>query len=232
MKTTTTLTYPCTLEQNTDNFTRVSSGQHCSQCDKVVTDFTSFSDQELLLFLQANVGKGCGIFRPEQVNQQRSWWFGVKNEFKAAAVFVMAILATRTVSAGDGKTIVAANPAVTDNDQVRMLSTDSVIFHARGQVLSKKGKPLQFTRVRAYRQGTNEEIAVAYTDSAGNFEIMIPAAADGETFDLKFSRYRYHEKTIRNYTPGMELLEIHLKYKSRKKHGIFGRRRHYTMGKY
>lgn len=43
-------------------------GRHCAQCDKVVTDFTAMSDEELISFLLKNKNI-CGHFKKSQLNR-------------------------------------------------------------------------------------------------------------------------------------------------------------------
>jgi hypothetical protein len=58
--------------------------RHCSSCDRVITDFTKMSDDELMLYFQHSGGKVCGQFSNDQLNrkikllpektEKASWW--------------------------------------------------------------------------------------------------------------------------------------------------------------
>jgi len=56
---------PCT--QNLDAMPLVHGGLYCSQCTKVVTDFTKMSDEELIRILSRKTsGETCGTFNEGQ----------------------------------------------------------------------------------------------------------------------------------------------------------------------
>jgi hypothetical protein len=58
--------------------------RHCSSCDRVITDFSKMSDDELLLYFRHNNGKLCGRFSIHQTNRpivllpeqnvKAKWW--------------------------------------------------------------------------------------------------------------------------------------------------------------
>jgi hypothetical protein len=43
--------------------------RHCAACDRVLTDFSVMSDNELMIFFHQNKGKVCGRFRNDQLNR-------------------------------------------------------------------------------------------------------------------------------------------------------------------
>jgi len=55
---------PCS--QPWQDMTPEGNGRHCAHCSKIVTDFTTWSDEAILQYLSANSGV-CGRFRKEQV---------------------------------------------------------------------------------------------------------------------------------------------------------------------
>lgn len=58
--------------------------RHCSSCDRVITDFSQMSDDELMLYFTHSKGKICGRFSNQQLNrpmpllpvktQPARWW--------------------------------------------------------------------------------------------------------------------------------------------------------------
>jgi hypothetical protein len=58
--------------------------RHCSSCDRVITDFSKMSDDELMLYFQHSGGKVCGQFSNDQLNrrikllpektEKANWW--------------------------------------------------------------------------------------------------------------------------------------------------------------
>lgn len=45
-------------------------GRHCASCDRVLTDFTGFTDRELVTFFERNEQKICGRFSPGQLGRR------------------------------------------------------------------------------------------------------------------------------------------------------------------
>ncbi|HDZ06990.1 hypothetical protein LCGC14_0051820 [marine sediment metagenome] len=56
---------PC--KENFTNFSKTDKGGFCSSCQKEVIDFTNFSDQELLRYLNSTNKKTCGKFKSSQL---------------------------------------------------------------------------------------------------------------------------------------------------------------------
>ena len=44
--------------------------RHCSSCEKVITDFSNMSDDELMLYFRHSKGKTCGRFSNNQLNRR------------------------------------------------------------------------------------------------------------------------------------------------------------------
>lgn len=47
-----------------------SDRRHCSSCDKVITNFSGMSDDELMLYFKHSQGKVCGLFSNHQLNRR------------------------------------------------------------------------------------------------------------------------------------------------------------------
>jgi hypothetical protein len=78
-----TIPQPCNIPW--DGMTPVDTDQrHCSSCDKVITDFSKMSDDELMLYFRHSNGNMCGRFSVNQINrpfqllpdksQKAKWW--------------------------------------------------------------------------------------------------------------------------------------------------------------
>lgn len=58
--------------------------RHCAACDRILTDFSVMSDDELMIFFKQSQGKICGRFRKDQLNRpltplaertaKATWW--------------------------------------------------------------------------------------------------------------------------------------------------------------
>src|SRR6185312_6832780 len=64
---TVTIPDPCT--QNWDNMTANGNGRHCGSCNKTVVDFSTFTDKQLVEFLNKIKGEVCGRISPYHVNR-------------------------------------------------------------------------------------------------------------------------------------------------------------------
>jgi len=60
-----TIQKPCTEKWN--SFTPTSDGGFCSRCNKVVTDFTTMRDEQIIAALANQSQQRCGRFRPDQL---------------------------------------------------------------------------------------------------------------------------------------------------------------------
>lgn len=58
---------PCS--EDFSKMTSVEKGHFCSNCEKVVIDFSKMSDQEVANFYKKNGGDICGSFHPSQLNR-------------------------------------------------------------------------------------------------------------------------------------------------------------------
>lgn len=58
---------PC--NENWQNMTPVEQGKFCIACNKTVTDFSSMTDEEILLQISKSSGNVCGRFMPDQLNR-------------------------------------------------------------------------------------------------------------------------------------------------------------------
>jgi hypothetical protein len=59
---------PCTVPWN--GMTAVDKDQrYCPSCEKVITDFSKMSDDELMLHFRHSGGKTCGKYSKEQLNR-------------------------------------------------------------------------------------------------------------------------------------------------------------------
>lgn len=61
---------PC--EKNWDDMTPRGEGKFCGHCNKIVVDFTSMTDEQIIAYLTEKKGqKTCGYFKDEQVIVKR-----------------------------------------------------------------------------------------------------------------------------------------------------------------
>src|SRR4051812_1823670 len=87
---------PC--HQNWLNMTETTKGRYCSSCDKIVTDFTGMTNQQIISII-SNANNVCGRLEEWQLNsinqqlkQPQSSWFNWKRIGLATClVFIFSI---------------------------------------------------------------------------------------------------------------------------------------------
>ncbi|SNR73705.1 carboxypeptidase-like regulatory domain-containing protein [Hymenobacter mucosus] len=63
------LSIPQPCQENWQAMTPTAQGRHCAACTKVVIDFTSMSDAEIVAYLGRSAGASCGRFHSSQLNR-------------------------------------------------------------------------------------------------------------------------------------------------------------------
>ena len=63
------LSIPKPCHENWDRMTLADKGKYCGSCQKVVTDFTTMSDREIIQFFKKPTGSVCGRFNQEQLER-------------------------------------------------------------------------------------------------------------------------------------------------------------------
>ncbi len=64
------LSIPKPCHQDWNSMQKMQTGNYCSNCQKIVTDFTKQSDEDIQLFFRQNLNKSvCGRFRTEQLER-------------------------------------------------------------------------------------------------------------------------------------------------------------------
>lgn len=79
-----TLTIPRPCHENWESFRPVEGGRHCGSCQKVVIDFTSMTEEQIITYFKSFPKNTCGRFRSDQLHSynstspspQRKWAFG------------------------------------------------------------------------------------------------------------------------------------------------------------
>ena len=213
---------PCNA--NWDRMQQKGEGRHCGSCDKVVFDLSTMNDEQLISFLRNRKGNECGRFRAGQVAAPK---FSGKFKFRIAAFFTLMLARFFTSEATAQEDPKFLNDDTTGPFLENNIHADSVIFHIKGTVISKKtGSPLSYVSVIVEVNG--EPVgASAYSDRDGNFELNVPAKRTGDKISLTFSKRHCRELKVRNYTPSVKPLKVKMHVTRRKRH--HGK---YVMGKF
>lgn len=178
--------------QDFNSMTTSEGGRHCTSCDKLVVDFTAFSNQEILQYFENyQSNKTCGRFSAEQlpsVNRQLRLNQTSKAKKLVASLATTAVLSATSLSAQ--QEIIDQPPLHIEVLKKSGVPNDST-FVLKGQVVdSYSNEPLLFVPVVIENTRYKTE-----TDLDGNFEIVV-----NRTFDL-------NSKLVASYT-GFDTQEI------------------------
>jgi hypothetical protein len=217
------ITKPCKV--GWDKMTTAEKGKHCAHCNKTVTDFTNYTDKELVDFFKQANGSVCGRFESHQMNRALPLAEANSNSFIYKAIFGSAIAAS-IVTAVNGQDInqpsnTIATGAGETHSTIKIQKRHPVALHyLKGKIVDRKTKvPIGSATVTI--KGTNIS---ATTDIDGVFAIPLPDSALNKKIILVSDYYYYREKrTTISAGNSMEFLTIMLKsipIRSRKGKGV------------
>ncbi len=176
------LPQPC--HENWHSMSLDEKGRHCQQCDKVVHDFTGFSDTELLAFFEREQGV-CGRFKTSQLG--RDLHNQSSHNLKWALATCSFLLLTHT-------DLEAQNAVVATDDSVavaNVFTQTQMIRVVRATIHQADTLADQITRIRM-RLG---ELSIdTDIDSSNVVSISIPATEIGALAD--FELYNQSGDTI------------------------------------
>ncbi|GGF04026.1 carboxypeptidase-like regulatory domain-containing protein [Hymenobacter cavernae] len=165
---------PCT--QSWDAMTPTAHGRHCAACAKVVVDFTRFTDAELLAWLRQQAGQSaCGRFRADQLGRAlRPAAFATQpKRWRTWLAAVVAVWGLREAAATAAKAQVPTEQREPEGTPISIADWARKPVVIRGVVSDSTSHEL-LPGVTVLLGGTN---LGASTDTAGQFELVIPAEA-------------------------------------------------------
>ena len=167
MKSAISLSIPTPCAENWNNFTPADKGRFCSACSKVVVDFTSMTDAQLLNYLQQRKGECCGKFRKDQLKtfhpEPKPSPIGSLILLKAGLAGLLMLLLSRQSNATEINTRPRVEQVQTPTRLSNDLPTDSI--RISGIVKDEYGVPLP--GIYIILQGTTTGIA---SNADGKFE--------------------------------------------------------------
>ena len=163
---------PC--HESWDRMDMTERGAFCQSCQKEVIDFSVMTDREVIEYL-ATHQKGCGRFRPDQVDTKLTIPKVDNGIFKWKA-FLLGLLPIFAF-----KSMVAAPPAppLTDQSPVKKKDTAHALvtlpehIHIRGTVVNEKGKRMSKIPVELI-DSTGKSLGIkVVTDILGHFKVDV-----------------------------------------------------------
>ena len=190
MRPATTLSIPTPCPESWADMRPTQGGRHCVSCQKVVQDFTQFTDAELVAWFAQHDGPTCGRLRDDQVNvllyDSPTATSSAGRWVRWAVALVMgwqttqAQTKTSPTAPTASRVMLPALTPVTPRQHVLIGNAEEpVLFFVRGQVRYANDQP---AHVPVWK---NQSVHL-YTDQDGNFEVPI-FTSDQQTDSLKLS---------------------------------------------
>ena len=169
---------PCSEEWN--KMTPTEKGKHCANCNKVITDFTVFSDKELIDFISNAKGTVCGRINSYQLNRplvdynsSPSFW---------QRLFWGSALASTLAACHNDQTqhqqTTVGEPMIMHDGTQKQKSADSNFIQG---TIAADDKLL--ASVKVIIPGANLS---TYTDKQGNYKLAVPDSLIGRKVKIAY----------------------------------------------
>ena len=186
---------PCS--QDWDTMTATNQGKHCSECNKVVYDFSQMDDNELLTFFQQKVIGGCGRFHNSQLHReilpQNSRRHYILSRFNKLAAAFLTVLSFKNMAKAEIK--LPNFITVLDSNYKGKVQNDSGKIVITGIIRDMEGMPLGNAKVLF----DSNQVAVTGKDGKFSFELKEVSPVN---HNLYFA-YDSMVTIVRNYHPSM-----------------------------
>ncbi len=235
---------PC--GQNWGAMLPADSGRHCDSCNKTVTDFSNFTDKELIAFLQKAKGEVCGRLNEYQVERPLYLPATNNNSFLSKALVGTALIAgiVATANGQDTHKVIApvqvpvpTPPSVAPINDTTTAKNDIVspviVTTAPPQIVKDSSKKLIHGKVIDAK--TKEPLADTYvevigspnyvqTDANGMYQIYVPDSMCNKEIQIEFYRWAHKivEKTVQSGKHSINM-NVAMEYKEERK--IMGKMR-------
>jgi hypothetical protein len=116
---------PSPCHENWEDMTPNERGRHCASCNKTVTDFSLFTDKQLLEYFTGIKEGVCGRFSPFQLERQLVYSEPAKHPFWQKLLFGTALTAGLTTAANAQQTV--KHPIHATKGNKKQKKTDPVV---------------------------------------------------------------------------------------------------------
>lgn len=181
---------PCKMRL--DEMTNNENGYHCSNCDKVLTDFREKTNDEIVQLIQSYPGKVCGVFHPNQFDYKTTR-FSVPAFSSGIGISLLGILGFL------GPVLTSCETHSQDSEPIRQKAFNTLKFpmHIKGTLRDEKTQnPLPHALLQIRQNGTT--ILSAYADEKGVFDLLLHKEdLVSEQFDLVYSASGHVADTLK-----------------------------------
>jgi hypothetical protein len=184
---------PCT--ENWGDMSANGSGRHCSNCNKIVIDFSRMSEQMIVEQFKNLSGRICGRFRKEQLQVLYADNSGRKAPWYNRMFFKLALTSALTLKLAEGQSQTDSNPVSTvqtekDNagkaKKITKEKKAEVKKYVAGKVIDKETRQA-LPNITVMINGTQ---ILSQTDIDGKYMIELPADYKEKTVTISvYSKY-------------------------------------------
>jgi len=225
------LSIPKPCSENWDKMTPGEKGRHCSLCNKVITDFSTFTDKELLAYFTKAKGEICGRVGNSQLDRLL-----ITNDPSNTPIY-RRLLFGAALTAGLANTAHSQNTgqpnkayphpvghiaaSYTTAKTTKPIAADTSTVIKGSAIEIEKKKPITYA-VLSFQFDSTYSTEV-YTDSIGKFSISVPNKYLNKESNVTLSSDGYMERHL-TFHFAKSNKEIIIKLRKRKDDG-------YKMGK-
>lgn len=185
------MSLPCKMHLS--DFSQEEKGYHCAQCDKILTDFRTKSNDEIVETIKASPGKVCGIFNRNQYDFKVSQ-LTIPRIQQSVGLSLLGILGFL------GPIVSSCETTTNENAPIRQNAFNKLKFpmHVTGTLRDEHtNEPIALAWLELQQNG--KTIRKVYTDENGYFDFTIEKGdLHKETFDLIVDGNQHNADTIKN----------------------------------
>lgn len=161
------------------------SGRFCASCEKVVVDFTTMTNDEIIDFFKHKPENNCGHFGKKQLENfnnrtQNKNYFALQNWYKKtffilSGIFLWETSQTKKLQAQGGIRIVENNKQIKDTITIK---EEKKSFTIHGNIVDERGAPMPGVSIviKNSTSGTSTDIDGNYQFTIKNLDILVYSA--------------------------------------------------------
>jgi|GEM_PF-2221773 len=195
------LSLPCKM--HFDDLSEEEKGYHCSNCDKVLTDFRDKSNEEVVDTIRASEKQVCGVFHQSQFDFKTSsvHFSASQRRVGLSLLGILGFLGPVMTGCSDDH---PKNDLNTGSQEIKQKAFNNLKFpmSVEGTLKDEKtGLPLALADVSIFQNG--KVIRTGKTDAQGNFGMILQQSdLIKENFDFIVSKKAYETDTLRAFSLG------------------------------
>jgi len=194
-----------------DKMQSIDGRKYCGSCEKHVTDFSRFTDQELISYFKNRNTESCGRFRKDQLQRELYQTIIQKGTLKPRNYWLAGVLGFTGLTL-QGQTSDKAQHEICQQIKPTLVFEGTSKYaivgtHFHGQAVNAENHPLPYAII-TYFQGRASKGIIA--DSQGRFTVQLEYTSDS-LITLTISTNALDNQHI-SMIQEMETLEIHADY--------------------